>query len=300
MQMIEERDVRKEGWGFEPGDVIVPGVVAQKLLGGGRRYEAYLATHDLLATAVVVKILRPHRVGDAASLRGLVAEKVALDAMQHPMILRSFGAALDDRRPHLILEHVEGPRLSSLIRRYGPLPLEQALPLAIQVASALHYMHATGWTHLDVKPKNIIMSGPPRLIDLSIARTIQMAAATRDPIGTDAYMAPEQAAPEESGGMGPPADVWGLGVTMFEALTGELPFPRGNDEHPHPQLHLSPAPMPVDRVPPDLRRIVELSLQRDPGARPSASEVLEMSERMIELLPTKPALGRLRPRFRDR
>ena len=80
-------------------------------------------------------------------------------------------------RPHLVLEHLEGPRLSSLIRRYGPLPPEQLVPLATQLCSALHYLAAEGVVHLDVKPANTIMAAPPRLIDLSVAMPLAAARA---------------------------------------------------------------------------------------------------------------------------
>src|ERR671914_292309 len=84
---------------------------------------------------------------------------------------RSFGAQLGGERPHLVLEHIEGPRLSTLMRRYG-MSLEQLLPLALNLCSVLHYLAHAGVVHLDVKPSNVIMGGEPRLIDLSIARTL--------------------------------------------------------------------------------------------------------------------------------
>src|SRR6202000_1178879 len=92
--------------------------------------------------------------------------------------------------PPLLLEHLEGPTLRELLDRHGPLSLEQLLPLALHIASALHYLAAEGVVHLDVKPSNIVMGAPPRLIDLSVARTLERALLTSTPVGTDAYMAP--------------------------------------------------------------------------------------------------------------
>src|SRR4029453_16530702 len=94
-------------------------------------------------------------------------------------------------RPHLLVEHVEGPSLHDLLRRHGPLALEQLLPLAIHVAGALHFVASRGYVHPDVKPDNIIMGAPPRLIDLSVARSHGRAERLRGIVGTDAYMAPE-------------------------------------------------------------------------------------------------------------
>ncbi len=95
-----------------------------------------------------------------------------------------------------MLEHLDGPTLDELLAQGGPLAIEQLLPLGLHVASALHYLAGEGIVHLDVKPSNIVMGGPPRLIDLSVARTLHQAAALRSPIGTDAFMAPEQCEPD--------------------------------------------------------------------------------------------------------
>src|ERR671918_3025465 len=165
----------------------------------------------------------------------------ALRKLNHPVIARGFGGVLKGERPHICVEFLEGPRLSTLIRKFGPLPLEQLIPLAVELCSALHYMHARRMVHLDVKPKNIIMGAPPRLIDLSIARSFRDAAALDVAVGTDAYMAPEQCVPTP-GHVGAPADIWGLGVTLHEAVTGEIPFPRGSDDR-HPQIKLAPPPL---------------------------------------------------------
>ena len=83
--------------------------------------------------------------------------------------MRSFGAVLDGPRPHVVLEHIEGPRLSTLIRRYG-VAIEQLLPLGLDLIRLLRYFEAEDVLHLDVKPRNIIMAGRPRLIDLSVAQ----------------------------------------------------------------------------------------------------------------------------------
>ena len=143
------------------------------------------------------------------------------------MIVRGFDAVLEGPHPHVLIEHLEGPSLRRLIRRGGPLPLQQLLPLALHVAGALQYLNNEGVAHLDVKPDNIIMGVPPRLIDLSIARSFERAAQLTPPIGTDAYMAPEQCAPERyEAPVGHAADVWGLGATLHRSVSGSRPFPR--------------------------------------------------------------------------
>ncbi len=292
----------RTGWNFEQGDDIVPGRVALKRLGGGHRYEAYLAWDDRLFSLVVVKVVRPDQVAGSSVLRGLAREARMLRHLNHPVLLRSFDAVLDGPRPHLVLEHLEGPRLSTLLRKYGRLPLEQLLPLALEVCSALHYLSTQEIVHLDVKPSNIIMGAPPRLIDLSIARTIDEAAALTSAVGTDAYMAPEQCDPSaSSGGPGTPADVWGLGATLFEACAGYLPFSHGVDDEdakPNqrwPQIIEEPAALP--RATPDaVAKPILTCLDKDPLARPTPAELAHLLEPIVGSLP-KPVLGLLKPRL---
>ena len=147
-----------------------------RLLGGGGAYEAYLAFDEITYSPVVVKVLRPAQVTDRASLRGLRREVTALAAVNHPVVVRGLRQVEDGARPHLVIEHVDGPRLSTLIRRYGPLQEQQYLPLAIDIAAALHFFRHRGYVHLDVKPSNVIMGAPARLIDLSVMRTVTAAA----------------------------------------------------------------------------------------------------------------------------
>jgi serine/threonine protein kinase len=284
-------------WDFEEGEEIVPGRHALMLLGGGWRHEAYLAWDDDLFTPVVTKILRPHCVADPAARGQILAEARALHALQHPVLPRCFEAVADGGRPHLALEFLEGPRLSSLLRRHGPLAVEQVLPLALQLCSALHYMARQGWVHLDVKPKNIVMGAPPRLIDLSIARTLGEAGRTSGPIGTDAYMAPEQCRVPGTGYIGPAADVWGLGVSTYEAITGSLPFPRGRQDGPpeerFPQLVLEAAPLPKE-IPPVLADPILACLRRRPEDRPTAAALAHELQPLAAVLPKPRVFPKLR------
>lgn len=285
-------------WDFEKGAELVPGRSVVRLLGGGERYETYLAWDDTLLALVVVKILRPHLVDDRHALRGLAEEVRLLELLSHPVIVRSFDAELDGPRPYVVLEHLEGPRLSTLVRRFGPVEREQLLPLGLQLCSALHYLAGRGIVHLDVKPSNIIMGAPARLIDLSIARPVEELAGNRHRLGTDAYMAPEQCDPSRFGEIGPLTDVWGLGVTLYEALAGVRPFADGDETADalaarYPQV-ASGAPPLSPEVPVELARIVQSCLRDDPGSRPWPSDIAAALERHAALLPL-PRLGRFRP-----
>jgi serine/threonine protein kinase len=248
----------------------------------------------------VVKAVRPHLVDDEHTLAGLRSEAEVVERLSHPVIVRGFGGELEGVRPHLVLEHLEGPRLSTLVRKYGPLPPEQLVPLALQLAAAIHYLAGEGVCHLDIKPSNVIMGAPPRLIDLSVALDVADAAALDHPVGTDAYMAPEQCLPTELGPVGAAADMFGLGATLYRALSGARPFGRAAEEprsaeERWPQLVRDPAPL--ERAEPAIAEPVMSCLARAPADRPPARAVAESLEPVLGSLP-KPRLSRLKPRLR--
>lgn len=287
-------------WGFAEGDEIAPGRTALKRLGGGHRYDAYLGWDDHLHSVVVLKVVRPHLVESERVLKGLSAEWETLSGLAHPVILRGFDAVLDGPRPHLVLEHLEGPRLSSLVRRYGPLTPEQLVPLAVQLAAAVHYLGREEIVHMDIKPSNTIMGAPPRMIDMSVALSASEARALKSQVGTDAYMAPEQCDPEGLGPVGTAADIWGLGATLYKAACGRLPYsePGADDAPPEvrwPQLVEAPAPLEA-RIPDDVAATIMDCLAVKPADRPTAAELSARLEPVLGGLP-KPRLGRLKPRL---
>jgi serine/threonine protein kinase len=275
-------------WGLVEGDAIAPGRSVLRRLGGGRRYEVFLVWDDRRLAVLVAKLLRPDQAGNPAALLDLGREAEALARLSHPVIVRGFDAVTDGRFPHLVTEHLEGPTLAELIERDGALAPEQALPLGLHAASALHYMAGEGMVHLDVKPENIVMGAPPRLIDLSVARSVEAARRLRTAIGTDAYMAPEQCDPRRAA-VGPPADVFGLAATLHHAVGGERPFPRRGADFP--QLERDPEPLPR-RVPRRLAELLRAALARDPGDRPSAAELAAGLEPLVADLPRRMVLGR--------
>jgi eukaryotic-like serine/threonine-protein kinase len=293
-------DTARPTWAFEEGAAIAPGRTVLRRLGGGNRYEALLVWDEHLYAIMVAKVLRPGHAEDERSLRELRREAEALARLAHPVIVRGFDAVVDGPHPHLLIEHLEGPTLRRVLRKGGPLPPQQLLPLALHVAAALHYMAAERMVHLDVKPDNIVMGIPPRLIDLSIACDLERAARLRGPLGTDSYMAPEQCVEAAGEGIGPATDVFGLGATLFHAVTGRKPFPRGpearDSEDPlvrFPQLHEPPRPLPED-LPARLRGLIERMLLPDPAARPAAAEVATELEPLVSALPRKLTFGRRR------
>jgi serine/threonine protein kinase len=284
----------RDTWALAEGDEIAPGRSVLRSLGGGSRYEVLLVWDDMRFAIMVAKLLRPSVAADEGALRDLEEEAEALRALSHPVILRGFDAVLAGPHPHLLVEHLEGPTLRRLLRAEGRLALQQLVPLGLHVAAGLAYMAAAGWVHLDLKPDNVVMGVPPRIIDLSIARTTERAARTIGFLGTDPYMAPEQCGtPQWEGRLGPAADVFGLAATLWRAATGVGPFPRARgaskSEDPEvrfPQLVAAP-PEPPREMPAALAELLLAGLAREPGDRPTARELAAGFEPVLGTLPVK-------------
>lgn len=284
----------KAGWELASGDEIVPGRTMQGLLGGGERYEAYVAWNHRLMTPTVLKVLRPHLVREERALRSMAKEGELLASLEHPGLTRLFDMDTAGDRPFIEIEYVEGPRLSTLVRRHGRLNPEQAFPLGRQLASTLHFLHAEGILHLDVKPSNIIMGPTPRLIDLSVARRAERAHRISGHIGTDAYMSPEQADPELWPTIGPKADAWGLAATLYYAVAKRIPHSRGSHEaigvDRFPQLVESPAPLDPLRHSPGLVGLIMDGLRRSPDERPTVAELFDR----LDELAAQAGVGKVR------
>jgi eukaryotic-like serine/threonine-protein kinase len=278
-----------DSWRLAEGEALTPELTVISKLGGGAAYEAFLAFDEITYTAVVVKVVRPAQVTDEVTLRGLRREVETLERVNHPALVRALRSSADGDRPHLVLEHLDGPRLSTLIRRHGALAPNQYLPLGIEVASALHYMHGRGFLHLDVKPSNIIMGAPAKLIDVSLARPLDRAAALTHPVGTDSSMAPEQCDPPRGGVPVTATDVWGLGTTLYEAVAGCRAFADGDAgaELPAarwPQLVDEPYLLP-DFVPPQVAEVIMAMLSPEQERRPTPADVADALAPLLGSLP---------------
>jgi serine/threonine protein kinase len=206
-------------------------------------------------------------------------EAEVLGALHHPYVVRSLGVCDE---VHLLMEFLEGPTLDSFARSRPKSRMSQgdAVRVAIHLGAALQHVHLRGWLHMDVKPSNVILArGRPVLYDFGIARRHENARPSRI-TGTDPYMAPEECLLEP---VTTAADVFGLGVTLFEVLTGDRPWPRGTKEIPFPQTS-QPPKQPRElrpRIPAALNDLVLECLARPPGDRPSLRELLPQLHRHI-------------------
>lgn len=273
-------DEESSSWGFMPGDRIAPDLFAWEVLGIGRRHETWLAWCASRWSAVVVKLPRQDRLSDG-TLRALVRESDSAGSLFHPSIVRLLESRLEEGEPlpFIMYEYVEGPTLDVVIDDDGPLAPSDVIRLGMQIASALHYLHARGIVHLDVKPGNIaIREGRAVLLDFDIALPLGDVSPRTKPRGTPCYMAPEQVACLPAA---PSMDLWALGGVLYEAATGEVPFEvegEGSDRV-YPQMNQDPV-RPTARnpeIPGRLEDVIETLLGRDPGARPaSAMEALRL------------------------
>jgi eukaryotic-like serine/threonine-protein kinase len=289
--MVEVSQSLTTSWEFEEGALIAPGrSVLRRLITTSEVYDPYLVWDDRRFAIMVAKVVQPQYVNIAWARRAMQREWKALKRLHHPIVVRAFDAVHDGPNPHILLEHLEGFTLRQVVHREGPLPIEQVLPLALHLASALHYFAAEGFVHMDVKPANVIMAAPARLIDLSLVHTVKENRTLKHYVGTDPWMSPEQCIPGEGPLIGPAADVWGMSATLHYACSGSVPYPRpAHDEwyskaDRFPQLEDDPLPLPAE-VPPLLQDMIKQGLSRDPEDRPTASEFAAALEPLVSELP---------------
>ena len=240
VSVCNARAAMKQSWNFPEGAPIADGRTVLEPLGGGGRYEVFLVHDDLLGTEAVAKVLRPDRVDDERAVNAARREAALLERLDHPVLVRGLGSVLDGPHPHLLLEYVNGPNLKDVLEAEAALPVGEALDLAVDLLAAAEHLVGHEVVHLDIKPSNVVMTDPPRLIDLGAARSFAELEARRTPIGTAAYMAPEQCDPGSTP-VGPPADVWGVGTTLYHALTGGTAVLEGRPPRQRAQRPIPPA-----------------------------------------------------------
>lgn len=285
----------------EPSSRAIPAVIAGRYrvvaqLGGGGMGIVYKAIDTKLDRAVAIKAIHDRRLLERDAARRLRAEALAAASLDHPYICKVYELLEEDDETMLVMELVEGETMAALLRRGTP-PLAQTLQLCREIAEGLAAAHARGLVHRDVKPSNVIITphGHVKLLDFGLARTDTAApaagatrtaaAATSAYAGTPSYMAPEQAAGQPITSR---ADLFSLGVILFECLTGQLPF-EGTSGYDYVRHLLSDNPRPLWRLAPhapaDLVRMVERCLEKTPAARiESASEIVTTLQQLSESL----------------
>ncbi|HEX5071318.1 MAG TPA: protein kinase [Vicinamibacterales bacterium] len=271
-------------------------------LGVGGMGVVYKATDTQLHRSVAIKALEERRLhipGAAARLR---SEALAAASLDHPYICKVYELIETPADTFIVMEFVEGETLASMLTR-GKLPIVQVLQLGREIAEGLANAHARGLVHRDVKPGNVMVTphGHVKLLDFGIAGADVESPSTNETrtlspqltlhTGTPQYMAPEQAT-------GKPvttrADLFSLGVLLYECVTGQLPF-SGTTTFDYVRHVMQSAPRRLDRVAPEtpaaLADLIDHLLEKQPADRPASAEAVVSDLRSIQDALTAPTGG---------
>ncbi len=258
-----------------PGTVIRDKYLILEKIGAGGMASVYRAKHLAFGEIRALKVVSTKLMDDDAFIRRFKTEAVVTRKLQHPNAVRVDDLdTTEDGRPFIIMECVEGRDLRALIQREGPLHVDRALSIARQVASALTAAHQLGITHRDIKPDNILMvteedgSELVKVLDFGIAKVREgamdlgggyTATKTGMVVGTPQYISPEQAMGKQGDAIDGRADLYSLGVVLYEMLTGHLPF---DSDTPVGLLlhHIQTIPTPPHELCPELGIPEALSL----------------------------------------
>jgi serine/threonine-protein kinase len=270
-----------------PGEVLAGKYRITRLVGAGGMGTVYEAQHAVLGRRFAVKLLHPELARQQDLLERFRREAQAAGSLENENIasIIDFGHR-EDGIPFIVMELLVGEDLSKLLAHHGPLPVARAVNVVIQACRGLDAAHAAGIIHRDLKPENLFVckrgdgSDLVKILDFGIAKLGSglgdgpMSAVTRtgSTLGTPFYMPPEQARGEKT--LDHRADIYALGVILYEALTGEKPHP--GDSYNAILYHIltqAPAPLASLRptLPPDLAEAVHGALAFDPGDRPASA-----------------------------
>ena len=264
----------------QPGHDVLPGYEVVALLSHGRRIDTYDVKSMERDCRCVVKMLRADRRDEPRVREAVILEGTLLRNLTHPNLVRGY-EVVREPVPAMVLETLGGAILAALVEE-GPLSMSDSAELGLQLVSVLGYLHRQGWLHLDVKPSNVVVeSGRGTLIDLSL---VGRPGSGRPGAGTRGYLAPEQAIGEN---LSPASDVWGLGVTLLESLTGQLPFgdeATWDSKRRLPIIHRRApgAPRLAPGLPSAYDDLLRGCLQQSPDARPSLDEVRDCLHGLVD------------------
>ena len=241
-------------------------------LGSGGMGEVYLASDRVLGRDVALKVLRKQYAGDEEFAERFKREAMSAASLSHPNIVQVYDRGkTEEGSSYIAMEYVPGGTLKERILREGPIEAADAAGIGAQVAEALGAAHDRGMVHRDIKPQNVLLTarGTAKVADFGIARAGSSATISRtgSVMGTAGYMSPEQALGKPAT---PKSDLYSLGVVLYEALTGELPYTADNpiavsmkhvNEPLRPPVELNP------RIPEGMNALVTKLLAKDPEDR---------------------------------
>jgi serine/threonine-protein kinase len=254
-------------------------------LGGGSSAVVFLGEHMPLRRRVAIKVLPVDDSVSPQMVERFDAEGQLLASFDHPHIVTAHDAGVftasgsTQTMHYLVLELVAGGDLEQLVYTHGPQPIPSCCEWGWQTAAGLQAIHERQLIHRDLKPSNILLTSDHRvkIIDFGLARrNASSLTRTRMLVGSVDFMAPEQSL--DPTGVGPAADIYGLGATLFWILTGHLPFPTQSSLAEMLQVLSAERPRRVEdfraNTPAALSALIDRMLARDPKARPQGSEVM--------------------------
>jgi serine/threonine-protein kinase len=244
-------------------------------VGDGGMATVYRGRDTRLNRVVAIKVLHAHHANDINFLQRFSHEAQAAANLRHPSIVDIYDVGQEDRQHFIVMEFVEGPDLKTMILRKRQLPIEQVLTIGAAIADGLDTAHNLGMVHRDVKPQNILVTqdGTAKITDFGIAKSGLSTALTETGVtfGTADYISPEQAKGQPATAQ---SDIYALGVTIYEALTGQLPF-TGESAVAVAMQHVSSKPPPIRRHNPNvsaaLEQLILRALAKNPADRPASA-----------------------------
>jgi serine/threonine protein kinase len=250
------------------GELLAGRYHLEGLLGSGGMGEVHRAWDTHLRRYVALKLFPA--TADATARQRFDSEIHLMAQLSHPNLVSVYDAGDSDSLSFVALQLVEGPTLRDRLAD-GPLDADQTRALGTDLADALTHVHSHCVMHRDVKPSNILLDldGMPYLADFGLARLTGSTRLTKcdEMVGTAAYLAPEQVRGDD---VGPPADVYALGLVLLECLTGRREYDGNEIEAAVARLHRSPLVPPT--LPPDLARLLTLMTSLTPSLRPTAAQ----------------------------
>jgi serine/threonine protein kinase len=274
-----------------PGTLVADKYRVVRLLGSGAMGQVFLARQELIERPVALKVLHPHLAPELAMAQRFHFEAVAASKIRHPNVAMIYDYGQFEGTLYLAMEFVEGETLMSTIRRLEKVPVRMVMDVAAQVVAALGAAHEQGVLHRDVKPQNILLRPEggglsTKVVDFGVAKLLDRPNSVLTQsglvVGTPEYMAPEHAGGKT---IDATADLYALGVVMFEMLEGRLPFVGRSRVETSVKHIKDPVPPLGAHVPPSLASLVTRLLEKKPQDRPqSAAEVIASLNRVAIVL----------------
>ncbi len=247
-----------------------------EIIGSGGMADVYKASDTRLNRMVAVKILKQEYSNDKSFITRFKNEAQSAAGLSHPNIVSVYDVGDDEGYHYIVMELVEGITLKKFIEKKGRLEVRESVGIAIQIAQGMEAAHDNHIIHRDIKPQNIIISrdGKVKVADFGIAKMVSSDTFTSNAIGSVHYLSPEQA---RGGYSDERSDIYSLGVTLYEMLTGQLPFGGETDitvALAHIQNQAKPAREIVPSIPYALDRVVQKCMQKHPENRYSSASDL--------------------------